>query len=1047
MAGLFKNKIIKENLGTFEVPNFEEKLSVLKSWLNAYKNGELQKKTETQCEQSFNQDIFVKVLGYETFPRKVYSLLPKANVETGGGQMPDAILGYFDQEDKRVIGVVEIKDANTPLDKSQYRQGNFTPIQQAFKYKPQYKECGFVIATNFIEIRLFRDNQLDYEQFTLKELVDQKDDYFNFRKFYYLLSAQNFISKSGQTSTEKLLSAIRIEQEEITNKFYKEYKTLREDLIKDIVKNNKVKRSEFYNLIVEKAQKIIDRIVFICFFEDAGLLPENKLTEVVEYGDKAGLSIWSVMKDFFVAVDSGSVKMEIPNGYNGELFKQDNDLNNLIISDKICKKFVKLSRFDFSEDLSVNILGHIFEQSITDLEKLKSFSAGSNEEQNKKLTKRKKEGIFYTPEYIVDCIIKNSLGRYLEEKEFEILNKYNLDDRRLKDAGYNKKIIKTYIEYSNFLKTIKILDPACGSGAFLVRVYDYLLTEHKRVFRIISEAEGTAGNSLLISDEEYIKPILENNIYGVDLNSESVEITKLSLWLKSAKKGQKIITLKNNIKCGNSLIDNQEIGKEKVFNWQKEFLQIMDGGGFDVIVGNPPWGSKIPMQDAEFIAKRFELPKKNLNLFTGFVLLSLKLLKTNGISELLIPKVSIKNSSYYELRKSIINSYNLELISNFGKFPGVASDAVSFSIRNIKAKNNFVEILDYINPESVERHKVNRKFYSENPTFAFSLDIDETKQNILNKLSIHPKLAENKLCLIKRGIELGQVSELLRCDSCGKHNEISKKYYSDKQKTCKFCNNKLSGDTFCISSRHTSDLYTLSAVSGKEIGKYIIKEKYYIPASISGIDYKSEIFSGDRIFLKRIATKPEGVFVGSKDNLFAFNTVYSIYNINGINPQALLGILNSKLLSFYYENVFNLGMSLTSQVTIEFLKELPIAKGSEKQIALLCNKVNEIQKYKFDFYSKINNVLDTLKQDFSIKSINKKLENFYDLSFEGFVELLLERQLSLEKKSNLHSFFSKEKEHVINLKTKIETLNNEINVIVFDIYGLSEQERYSILKQ
>ena len=180
MAGLFKNKMIKEKIERYEIPDFERKIALVKQWSDAYTNGELQKKTETQCEQAFNQDFFIHILGYSAFPKENYTIQPKDNVDSGGGQIPDATLGYFNDGYKRVIAVVEIKDANTPLDKSQRREGSLSPIQQAFKYKPQFKECGFVIATNFFEIRLFRDNQLDYEQFTLSELVDPKNNYFNF---------------------------------------------------------------------------------------------------------------------------------------------------------------------------------------------------------------------------------------------------------------------------------------------------------------------------------------------------------------------------------------------------------------------------------------------------------------------------------------------------------------------------------------------------------------------------------------------------------------------------------------------------------------------------------------------------------------------------------------------------------------------------------------------------------------------------------------------------------------------------------------------------
>jgi type II restriction/modification system DNA methylase subunit YeeA len=156
---------------------------------------------------------------------------------------------------------------------------------------------------------------------------------------------------------------------------------------------------------------------------------------------------------------------------------------------------------------------------------------------------------------------------YLEEQENGCLKKYK-DEQ---DA---------YRAYQQILQNVKVLDPACGSGAFLVKVFDYLYAENLRVGKIVKS---------LFDDEEIYKSILRNNIYGVDLNPESVEITKLSLWLKSAQKDRKLNNLDQNIKCGNSLIDNPAVAGERAFDRNKEFADIMKSGGFDVIVGNPPY--------------------------------------------------------------------------------------------------------------------------------------------------------------------------------------------------------------------------------------------------------------------------------------------------------------------------------------------------------------------------------------------------------------------------------------------------------------------------
>ena len=137
--------------------------------------------------------------------------------------------------------------------------------------------------------------------------------------------------------------------------------------------------------------------------------------------------------------------------------------------------------------------------------------------------------------------------------------------------------------------SLKILDPACGSGAFLNQALSFLIEEHKNIDDLIAELTNTP---LRIFDTD--KAILENNIFGVDINDESVEIAKLSLWLRTAQKGRKLSNLNNNIKCGNSLIDDPELAGDKAFKWEEEFPEIFAKGGFDVVIGNPPYGAKLP---------------------------------------------------------------------------------------------------------------------------------------------------------------------------------------------------------------------------------------------------------------------------------------------------------------------------------------------------------------------------------------------------------------------------------------------------------------------
>jgi len=668
MGRLFKDKIIKTKLEKFEIPDFESKLEIIKNWHKALHSGILHQKTETQCEQSFNQDFFIQILGYTTFPNTEYTIEPKGKTETSA-QKPDAVLGVFKEGKQRVLAVCEIKDSRTSLDRVQRRKDNLSPVQQGFKYKPQYQDCRFVIVTNFSEIRLYKDTMLDFEAFTLDGLLNSKNDYYQFRKFYYLLCCENFISKRGPSKTESLISEIIIEQEHITKAFYEEYRALRLELILNIHKNCP-QRPLFH--IIEKAQKLIDRVVFVCFCEDIDLLPENKLKEVVEYAKNSSLTrpIWKVMISFFEAIDKGSDKLGVPDGYNGELYKDDPELNTLIIDDEVCEKFVDLGRYDFSEDLSVNILGHIFEQSITDLEDLKKEHSLEGIQQ---VSKRKKDGIFYTPEHIVAYIVDNSVGNYLRKKESEFINQYGLKEG-IKDKTYETRQLKAYQAYQEILRNIKVLDPACGSGAFLVKVFDYLLSENIRVSEILTELRE--GHTSLFDTTIYIKEILQNNIYGVDLNQESVEITKLSLWLQTAQKGKKLTVLKNNIKCGDSLINNQNLVGDKAFNWEIEFKEIINKEGFDCVIGNPPYEvlseKETGLTNAKEIVEYFKndsvlmnSAQGKTNLYKVFICKALSLIKEGGYFSFIVPMALLGDMQTIPVRKYLLNNSTFEFIECF----------------------------------------------------------------------------------------------------------------------------------------------------------------------------------------------------------------------------------------------------------------------------------------------------------------------------------------------------------------------------------------------
>ncbi len=278
------------------------------------------------------------------------------------------------------------------------------------------------------------------------------------------------------------------------------------------------------------------------------------------------------------------------------------------------------------------------------------------EKLDKKKSKRKKDGIFYTPKYITNNIIENTIGTLCMEKrkEFGILEIELNDNFKRKDGKLNKKgneIFNKLQKYKKWIFNLKILDPACGSGAFLNQALQFLIKEHKEIDDMMAEI---TQKSLRIHDTD--KSILEQNLFGVDINEESVEIAKLSLWLRTAKKGRKLSSLNKNIKCGNSLIDDPKIARENAFNWNMEFKEIMKNGGFDVIVGNPPYGAKILKKEQKFLNENYI--KGASETAISFLKLSNDLLKNKKMASFIIPNWIILNSK-------LINWYAYRFI--FGK--------------------------------------------------------------------------------------------------------------------------------------------------------------------------------------------------------------------------------------------------------------------------------------------------------------------------------------------------------------------------------------------
>ncbi|MBK7096956.1 MAG: N-6 DNA methylase [Saprospiraceae bacterium] len=645
-------------------------------------------------------------------------------------------------------------------------------------------------------------------------------------------------------------------------------------------------------------QQTIDRIIFLRIAEDRGVEPYSQLKEALRSGDY----YQNLFRQFERADDK----------YNSGLFnfKKDTISRNIVVDNKVIKNIINElyypeSPYEFSV-LSVEILGSAYEQF---LGKTITIDKAHRAKIEEKPEVRKAGGVYYTPQYIVEYIVQNTVGKLIEGK-------------KPKD-----------------ISGIRIVDPACGSGSFLIGAYQYLLDYHRDYYTENGKlSKGTKDNPLtpdgnLTTAEK--KRILLNNLYGVDIDVNAVEVTKLSLLLKCMEGeteatiatqlklfNERILpTLDDNIKSGNSLIDTDFYDgqldfepdaekKIKPFNWQKAFPEVFKNGGFDAVIGNPPY-VQIVNQSKESLNYYLSKYSANSDLYSIFIERSFLLLKTNSLLGYIVPSLFIKGVRYDNLRNLInINSININLKEmGDGVFETVQMPTCIVLLQ--KGKN------------------INEKDFFDN--------------GIMNYFNKVETILLEQTSTIRRGLEIGK-------DKLIQNGEIK-----------------------CI--------------TGSNLSRYFINYTSYISEVTFQEFYKNvEIFSSPKIIIRETGDR----FYASIDYLNVINT-RSIYNIKltstNIEYSLILGIINSKLFYFYFKQFISPETKIFPKLRIAQLRKLPIA-------------------------------ID--------------IKNNYKPQITQFVDQLL--QLNNEKQE------VKLQTRLEQIQTKIEYCENRIDQLVYQLYGLKEEE-------
>lgn len=504
------------------------------------------------------------------------------------------------------------------------------------------------MTSNFERLRFYLDDATDFEEFDLFRLEFER-----FTLLWLCLEKSNLLG--GLPADIKNRSVV--EEENITRKLYADYSKFKKELYADLCQRNP---QHDKLLLFQKSQKLLDRLLFIFFAEDRGLLPPNAIHEILtqwqelrDHYDEE-FSLYSRFKKFFGYLNTGhqGKKYEIF-AYNGGLFAPDEVLDQLDISDTVLFNGAwAITRYDFASEVDVDILGHIFEHSLNEIEEIQAELEGRPLERAK--TKRKKYGVFYTPKYITRYIVENTVGALCRQKQAEIgLREEDYADRA--DAKKRRRELHERLQqYQTWLEGITILDPACGSGAFLNAALNFLIEEHGRLDRLRATLFGDA-----LALREVGHAILENNLFGVDINDESVEIAQLALWLRTAQKGRKLSALSHNLRVGNSLISDPAVAGDKAFDWQAAFPEVFANGGFDVVIGNPPYvdikGMDPTLVKSLFLS--FSTAENRINLYSLFIEKGYSLIKKGGILAFINPNSMLMNSLYEKLRNVFLELF------------------------------------------------------------------------------------------------------------------------------------------------------------------------------------------------------------------------------------------------------------------------------------------------------------------------------------------------------------------------------------------------------
>jgi adenine-specific DNA-methyltransferase len=795
--------------------------------------------------------------------------------------------------------------------------------RQVLNYAGLTVEVKWAILTNFEKFRLFnaKTGEVVLSIESPGQYIERIDD-------IALLSKRNV--ENGLL--EKL--ATRVERPDVDLTFLLLLNEWRLELAQNIHKNSP---NLGLNDIKRYVQRILDRLVIIRYAEDRWILSNpDQLMAAFRYwqSTKTYTKLTEILKNLFTGFDKI---------HDSKIFERDDELDGVIdrIDSEVFADIIQsLYRQNFRK-FSSDILGNTYESYLAhDLVKgPRGLQLVANS------TVRKAGGIYFTPTYVVEYIVRASVDLLLDRMWGEV------------ESLLSKHEYKAALEEFRKVEEIKIIDPACGSGSFLIKALDSVGRHYERFNEKIKdineklsqeaielrrqgknkeawELEGLKDDVLVQHLDGYQKKILKDNIYGVDLDPQAAEITSVNLVLRALRKGERLpLILYSNVKSGDSVISADSKSMEKLFgadwknkrpfDWPNEFPFK-----FDVAISNPPWieSKRMERPDKEFYASVYSSTTKQFDIFNAFVERGLALLKEHGILSYIVPNRFIMNPDYEPFRKFLLDNTRILEICDVGEriFAGVEMPACILTLeKNSNAKERDanmirvkVDVKDLGKGEWREYSVPQIRFLRE-PMHIFTIYEPEEAANLIRKIERMGRplreLVDNA-----RGVEIGKSSKLIVSEA--------------------------------------KDGQYVPFLAGEDMDRYVILGHRYLLLGDPTVDYKSpELYQGEKIIVRKTGTGIRATL--DTKGYYVIQVIY-IFKAKDprVDPKYVLGVLNSKLVAFYYYSKFGeKEKQVFPHLRQETLLQVPIRLPDETRLedreakTNIVRSVEEIMKLTYEY--------------------------------------------------------------------------------------------------